>query len=326
MMDRRAFMGTLAMSALVAPAEAQLQGSHPRIGFFSAITPEQTIPYDDAFREGLRKLGYIEGQNVVIERRYAHGRPERFPEVAAELVQLNVDVIVAANNPAVAATQRATRTIPIVMVFGIDPVSLGFVASLARPGGNITGLSSQIPDLAAKRLQLFKEAVPNLSRVAVLWDPTEPGRRPEVTETEAVARALGVSLLVMEARNPDEISSAFEVMTRRGVRAVMVHGSSMLYVHRTKIAELATKSRLPAMCALHPYVEVGCLVSYAPSFTDMSRRAATYVDKILKGAKPAELPVEQPTKFDLVINMNTAKALGLTIPPSVLLRADRVIE
>ena len=242
------------------------------------------------------------------------------------MVRLNVDVIVAANNPAVAAAQKATKTIPIVMVLVTDPVRLGFVASLARPAGNITGLTIQAPELAGKRLQLLKEAVPNLTRVAVLWDPTEPGRRELVTETDLAAPRLGLVLHAFEVKSPREISNSFTTMTREGVGAVLVYGSSMLYAHRAKIVDLAVKHRLPTMGAAPEWMDAGFVMSYSPSLNDMYRRAPYFVDRILRGAKPGDLPVEQPTKFGLVISTKSAKALGLTIPSSLMLRADRVID
>jgi putative tryptophan/tyrosine transport system substrate-binding protein len=243
-------------------------------------------------------------------------------------VRLKVDVIVAPNNPAIMAAHRATGAIPIVMGYATDPVALGFVASLAQPGGNITGLSLQYPEIAGKRLQLFKETVPNLAPLAVLRDPTFPGFEDIARSTEIGAQTLGVQLrlLLAETRSPSDFDSAFAAMTREGASAVLVLGSNMQFIHRVRIAEYAVKSRLPAMCPSQEYVEAGCLMSYFPSFDDLLRRAAYFVDKILKGAKPGDLPVEQPRKFVLAINLKTAKALGLTIPPSLLLRADQVIE
>jgi len=315
------------LGVLLAPlaADAQPPGKVPRIGVLTGLSPKGS-PWIYGLREGLRGFGYLEGQNIALEWRWTHGKAERFPDLAAELVRLKVDVIVATNNPAIHAAQRATRTIPIVMVIATDPVGLGFVASLARPGGNITGLSVQSRETGGKRLELLKEAVPNVSRVAVLWDPTEPGRRDQVGEVEVAARALGVQVQLVEARSPSELDSAFAAMTREGAGAVYVQGSTMPFVHRARIAELAAKRRLPAMCLAREYVEAGCLMSYSTSFSDQARRATYFVDKILKGAKPADLPVEQPTRFELVLNLKTAKALGLTIPQSVLIRADNVIQ
>jgi putative ABC transport system substrate-binding protein len=268
----------------------------------------------------------MEGQNIVIEWRYARGKAELYPGLAAELVQLKPDVIVATINPAVAAVKRETDTIPIVMAFSTDPVGLGFVSSLARPGRNITGMTSLATELQAKLPQLLKEVVPNLSRVGILWDPTEPGRRAEASKAEVGARALGVRPQLFELRNLSELESVVVAMVSEPVDAVMVGPSSMIYAHRARIFELAAKSRLPTMCVARWYVEAGCLMSYAPDIAALYRRAAYFVDKILKGAKPADLPVEEPTTFELVINLKTAKALGVTIPPPLLLRAYRVIE
>jgi putative ABC transport system substrate-binding protein len=320
---------TLAISAIflflavVPHVEAQQPSKVPRI----AVLGQPSLSLGrNAFEDGLRQFGYVEGKNIAIEWRGADGRSEQFPEVAAELVRLKVDVIVATNNPAVAAAQRATTTIPIVMVIATDPVRLGFVTSLARPAANITGLTIQTPELAGKRLQLLKEVVPNLTRVAILWDPTEPGRRELVKEAEVAAPGLGLQVQTFEVRNGREVDSAFTAMTRARVGAVLVYGSSFLGAHRATIAELAAKSRLPAMCVAREWMGAGFVMSYGASLNDMYRRAPYFIDKILKGAKPADLPVEQPTKFELVINAKMAKALGLTIPPSLLLRADQVIE
>jgi len=247
------------------------------------------------------------------------GTGTKFAGSAAEIVRLRAEVIVAPNNPAIQAAQRATNTIPIVMVAATDPVDRGFVTSLARPGGNITGLTIQSTELVGKHLEFLKEAVPKVSRVAVLWDPGEPSQRDQ-------ARALGLQLQLVEVRSPSDFDGAFALMRRDGIGAVLVLASTMQYVHRAQIAKLATKSRLPTICAFRESVVAGCLMSYLPNQRALFQRAATYVDKILKGAKPVDRPVEQPTKFELVINMKTAKALGLTISPSLLLRADQVIE
>ena len=316
-------MVALAGGLLAAPlaARAQQSAKTPRIGVLEA-----NPGFDWPFHDGLSQLGYVEGKNIAIEWRRAQARAERFPELAAELVRLKVEVIIATNNPAVAAAQKATKTIPIVMVVVTDPVRLGFVASLARPAGNITGLTIQSPELAGKRLQLLKEAVPHLTRVAVLWDPTEPGRRGVVEETEAASPRLGLQLQPVGVRSASDIGSGFTAMIREHVGAVLVYGSSMLYAHRATIAELAAKSRLPAMCPGPEWMDAVFVMTYSASLNDMYRRAPYFVDRILKGAKPADLPVEQPTKFELVINLNTAKTLGLTIPPALLARADQVIE
>jgi len=304
--------------------KAQQPPKVPRIGVLDAqsLGPDP----DDAFREGLRQLGYVEGKSVAIEWRRTHEKAERFPALAAELVRLEVAVIVAANNPAVAAAQKASTTTPIVMVLATDPVRLGFVTGLARPASNITGLTMQTPELAGKRLELLKAAVPNLTRVGVLWDPTEPGRRELVNEAEVAAPRLGLRVQTFEVRNGQEVPSVFAALRRARVGAVLLYGSSMLATYRATIAELAAKGRLPTMSVAREWMDAGFIMSYGPNLNDMYRRAAYFVDRILKGAKPADLPVEQPTKFELVINLKTAKALGLTIPPSLLLRADQVIE
>jgi putative tryptophan/tyrosine transport system substrate-binding protein len=316
-------VGLLLFVAVFA-AEAQQLPTVPRIGVLGAQSFGPGP--DNAFRDGLRQFGYVEGKNIAIEWRGTQARSDQLPELAADLVRLKVEVVVATNNPAVAAAQRATTTIPIVMVLATDPVRLGFVVSLARPAGNITGLTIQTPEIAGKRLELLKEAVPNLTRVAVLWDPTEAGRRELVKDTEVAAPRLGLQLQTLEARNGREIGAAFTAMTRERVGAVLVYGSSMLAAHRATIAELAAKSRLPTMSVAREWMDVGFVMSYGTSLNEMYRRAPYFVDKILKGAKPADLPVEQPTKFELVINAKTAKALRLTIPPSLLLRADQVLD
>lgn len=314
----------VALLAVPLIANAQDAKKTPRIGVLMPQAPGGRGTA--ALREGLRELGYVEGRNIAIEWRFAGGKAEQFPDLAAELVRVKVDVIVATINPAVAAAQRATSTIPIVMVMATGPVGSGFVVSLARPAGNTTGLTTQATDLHGKWLQLLKEAVPNASRMAVLWDPAEPGRRDEVREAEVAGRALGVQLQLFEARTPSELDRPFSAMTSDGVGAVLVWPSSMIYAHRARIAELATKSRLPTMCVARWYVEAGCLMSYAPDLVDLYRRSAYFVDRILKGVKPADLPVEQPTKFELVINSKAAKALELTIPQSLLLRATELIQ
>ena len=309
-------------------ADAQQPKEVLRIGYLGSNPPTtaEFVPIYDAFRQGLRDLGYVEGQNIVIERRFAEGRLERFPDLAAELVRLRVNIIVGEVTPAIQAAQRATSTIPIVMSFVGDPVANGFVASLARPGGNITGLSIMAPELVGKRLELLKEVVPRVSRVAVLWNPANPLGAPQLREVEVAARAFGMRLQPLEARGPSEFDSAFAAMTRERAGALIVLGDVMFSFHRTRVAELAAKSRLPAVYTNRGHVEAGGLMSFGPSYADLNRRAASYVDKILKGAKPGDLPVEQPTKFELVINLRTAKALGLTIPNSLLLRASEIIQ
>ncbi|RPH54073.1 MAG: ABC transporter substrate-binding protein [Acidobacteria bacterium] len=274
----------------------------------------------------LRDLGYVEGQNITIEFRSSEGKYERLPDLAAELVRLKVDVIVAPANENVVVARQATRTIPIIMAGSFDPVESGLVASLARPGGNVTGLSFRAPEIEGKRLELLKEIAPRVSRVAVLSNPTNRAIHSSLAEVEVAARSLRVQVQILEARGPDEFQGAFAAMTRERAGALLVFPDGMFLLHRTRIADLAAKSRLPAMYGVREFVDAGGLVSYAPSLRDNLRRAATYVDKILKGAKPADLPIEQPTKFELVINLKTAKALGLTIPQSLLARADQVIE
>ena len=281
----------------------------------------------DSFRQGLRERGYVEGQNTVIEYRSADGKIERLPALAAELARLKVDLIIAGSTPMARAAQQATSTIPIVAPVMGDPVGDGLVASLARPGGNITGSTFLSPELVPKRLALLKEALPKVSRVAALWHPGAFGDRTTrdmLKQTEAAARALGVQLQLVEVRGLDEIDRAFSTMTKERPDALVVFPSPMLFGGRSRIVDLAAKHRLPSMTGNREYVEVGGLIAYGASVTDLYRRAATYVDKILKGAKPADLPVEQPTRFELVINLKTAKALGLTIPQSLLGRADEV--
>jgi putative ABC transport system substrate-binding protein len=315
---------------LAAPlaAEAQQAAKVARIGYLS--TNLAANPHiHEAFRQGLRDLGYVEGRNVVIEYRDTEGKPERLPALAAELVALKVDVIVAVGNRLALAAKQATRTLPIVFAAVSDPVASGLVTSLARPGGNVTGASILSPELVGKRLELLTQAVPGVSRVAVLWLPGALGERTDkdmLKEADVAARALGVRLEVIEARGPADIDRAFSDMTRVRAGALTVLPSNMFLNERRRLVDLAAKHRLPAVYTVREYVDGGGLMSYGANVADLYRRAATYVDRILKGAKPGDLPVEQPTKFELVINLKTAKALGLTIPPSLLLRADQVIE
>jgi putative ABC transport system substrate-binding protein len=282
----------------------------------------------EAFRQGLRELGYVEGQNLVIEYRYAEGRDDRLADLAAELVRLKVDVIVAvAGAAATRAVQHATRTIPIVMAGGIDPVGDGLVASLARPGGNTTGFSNLTVELPGKRLEILKEAVPQSARIAVLANPATAGYESAMNNLTVAARALGLHLHVVELRRADELDATFAAMTRAGADALLVVGEPLLLDSlRGRTVDLAATHRLPTMYSQKSSVEAGGLMSYGPSLPDMHRRAATYVDKILKGAKPADLPVEQPSKFELVLNLKTAKALGITFPPTLLIQADKVIQ
>jgi putative tryptophan/tyrosine transport system substrate-binding protein len=327
--DRRAFVaGTLALLAAPLDTEAQPPAKIHRIGLLggsSPTSPEASHLWG-AFFQGLRDLGYVEGQNVLIEGRWYGDRSERLPALAAELVRLPVDVIVAGTAPSPEAAKRATSTIPIVMANHSDPVASGLVASLARPGGNVTGLSSVGPELSGKQLQLLKETLPSLSRVAVLTNPTIPSQALSVREMEVAARSLKLQLQVVEARAPSEFADAFSAATRERAGGLVVLGGSVFFAHRPRLVELAAQNRLPTMYGPREFAQVGGLMAYGVDIRDSWRRAAGYVDRILKGAKPADLPVEQPTKFELVINLKAAKALGLTIPPSVLARADQVIE
>ena len=301
--------------------------SVPRIGYLFLQPLSATAHLRDAFRQGLRELGYVEGQNISIDFRYAEGRPERLPDLAAELVRLKVDVIVAAPEASIQAAQQATRTIPVVMAVSFDPVGRGFVASLARPGGNITGLSSVGPELTGKRLELLKDMVPKLSEVAVVWDASSPSEADQLKEMGVAARIVRVNLQSLSLRGPSpDFEGAFQAARRAGARALIAVDSSRTFGQRVRIADFAMQSRLPALAGFREFAEAGGLMAYGASLPDMHRRAATYVDKILKGAKPADLPVQQPTKFELVINMKTAKALGLAIPQSLLLRADQLID
>jgi ABC-type uncharacterized transport system substrate-binding protein len=309
-------------------AEAQQAGQAARIGYLAAnltVSPHM----NEAFRQGLRDLGYVDGRSVVIEYRDAEGKYDRLPALAAELVALKVDVIVAADTPAALAAKQATRTLPIVFIGAGDPVTIGLVTSLARPGGNVTGLSLLAPELVGKRLELLKQAVPGVGRVAALWQPGFVGERTEkdmLKEVEVAARALRVQLQYVEARGPADFDRAFSDITRARADALTVLGSAMFANERRRVVDLAAKNRLPGVYGFREYVDAGGLMAYGPNVADLFQRAAIYADKILKGAKPGDLPVEQPTKFELVINRKTAKALGLTIPPSVLGRADQVIE
>ena len=330
MMNRRAFIGSLALGTLAVPraARAQPAGKVYRIGILGSLTPTSDMigpqprgPFINALLRGLRELGYVYGEHFVTETRVAE-RPERLPGLAAELVRLQVDVIVA-GGPSLPALKQATSTIPVVMAGAGDPVSQGFVQSLARPGGNFTGLSLQSVETTGKRLELLKELVPGAAPVAVFWARFS---LPSWQAAEAAARERGWKLVSFEIRDAGEIEGAFKAATGARVGALLVFGSAVFDPHARRIAELAAKSRLPAMYALRFYVDAGGLISYSADLIEIFRRAAAYVDKILKGAKPADLPVEQPTKFELVINMQTAKALGLTIPQTLLLRADQVIE
>ena len=317
----------LAVSLALAPLAVEgQQGKVSRVGILWAYSPSVVSILGDAFRQGLRGFGYVEGQNILLEERWAEGRFDRLPSLAAELSRLNLDVIVTASTPAVRAAQQATKTIPIVMTLVSDPVEDGLVASLARPGRNVTGLSLMHPELSAKRVALLKEVVPKLSRVAVLWSPSTASYRKVLGETQTAAHALGLQLRAVEVRDPTDFDSAFSAIARERAGALVVLPDPRFRDQQRRILDLAAKSRLPAIYWSRDLVEAGGLMAYGANFPDVFRQAATFVDKILKGAKPADLPVEQPAKFELVINLKTAKALGLTISQSVLLRADQVIQ
>jgi putative ABC transport system substrate-binding protein len=326
-MRKKIFVSLLPTLVLtfVCLARAQQPAKVPRIGFLTTGTLGR-YPSAEAFRQGLRELGYVEGKNLLIEFRHADGGSQPLSELAEELVRLKVDVIVTtATEPSLSA-QRATRTIPIVMGGGGDPVGAGLVASLARPGGNITGVTTISVDLSGKRLELLKEVTPKISPIAVLWIPTATGNKLQMKETEAAAHSLGLHLQRAGVQVPDDFESAFSAIARGGASSLIVLSSPMFASYRTRIVDLAAKSRLPAIYPESNYADAGGLMSYGPNLTDLYRRAAVYVDKILKGAKPADLPVERPMKFELAINFKTAKQIGLTIPDSVLYRVDKVIK
>jgi putative ABC transport system substrate-binding protein len=307
-------------------AEAQQTKKVPRIGYLGATSRSINPARIEAFRQGLRELGYVEGKNIVIEYRYAEGKLDRLPALAAELVGLKVDIIVMGGPAATRSAKQATATIPIVMAYDDDPVGSGFVASLARPGGNITGLSTLAPEISGKQLELLREIVPKLSRVAVLGNAIQPGNPQALREINLAADAFGVQLQYLEVGGPKDIDTVLRAASKGRADAVLVLGNPTLFSQRRQLADLAVKSRLPTIYNRPEYVEDGGLVFYGPSYIDLYRRAATYVDKILKGTKPADLPVEQPKKFEFIINLKAAKQIGLTIPPNVLARADKVIK
>ena len=316
----------LAVGLALAPVagEGQQAGKLLRIGVIAFGTPETTtilVP----FRQRLRELGYVEGQTLVLEVRYARGREEILPELASELVRLGVDVIYVGSDQVVLAAKRATSTIPVVMV-ACDAVAAGLIESLSRPGGNVTGITCLSSEISGKRLELFREAVPKTSRLAVVWNTGDPGKAVEWRNTQVAARALGMTPTSLEVRTPSDIDTALTATTRQRFDALLVLGDALTINHRRKISELSAKNGIPALYGYREFVEAGGLMSYGPALPEMFRRAAEYVDKILKGAKPGDLPVEQPTKFELVINLKTAKALGLTIPQSLLIRADEIIQ
>jgi putative tryptophan/tyrosine transport system substrate-binding protein len=305
-------------------AEAQQPRKVPRLGVLAPGSRSAFSIRTEAFREGLRELGYVEDQNIVVEYRYAEGKTDRFPELIAELIRRNVEVIVTASVAPVIAAKRASNTIPIVFAATNDPVASGLVASLARPGGNVTGLTNLSPDLDGKRLELLKETFPSVGRVAYLWNPDAPTSG--LPGMQATSPRLGVQLQPVDARSANDFDGAFEAALKERAQALITLPSPLFITHQKRIVEFARKSRLPAMYPFSDFVDSGGLMSYAPSLLENWRRVAIYVDKILKGAKPADLPVEQPTKFELVINLKTAKQIGLTIPPNILARADKVIR
>jgi ABC-type uncharacterized transport system substrate-binding protein len=316
----------VALAACGAVAQAQQQPKIPRIGFLTNNSSTGLAAADEAFRQGLRALGYVEGKSLVIEYRYGEGKVGRLAEMAVELVRLKVGVIVTGGPTSTRTAKQATSTIPIVMASDPDPVANGFVASLARPGGNITGLATLSPELSGKRLELLKEILPKLSRVAVLGTSTTPGTAQELKEAELAAGAFGVKLQCFNVLDPKDIEAGFRAASKERADAVLVLNSAILLSQRTQVVDLAAKSRIPAIYWAPEFVEAGGLMTYSVSFIDLHRRAATYVDKILKGAKPADLPVEQPKKFEFIINLKAAKQIGLTISPNVLVRADKVIR
>jgi putative tryptophan/tyrosine transport system substrate-binding protein len=327
-MDRRRLLLTSLAGILATPLAAEAQATRLyRIGVVSPTSPFLGNPVD-AFRNALAEIGYVERRNVVIEVRYAEGRQERLPGLVAELIRLKVDVLVAASTISALAAKRATTTVPIVFVGLIDPVASGLVASLARPGGNITGVTFGIggAGFAGKWVELLKEAVPGLSHIAALWNSENPASGPPVPEMQAAARTLSLRLDVLDAANPTKLDQAFTTIGASGAQGVIVTPDPFFNVSRTQLLQFVARRRLAAIYYIRDFVEAGGLMSYGASLSDSFRRAATYVDRILQGAKPADLPVEQPSKFELLINLKTAKALGLTIPPSLLLRADQVID
>ena len=329
MRTARVLIVTLMLGAFagLVTAEGQQAAKVPRIGVLHPGAQATSGHFAAAFDQGLREHGYREGQNIVLERRFAEAKVERIPEIAAELVRLKVDVIVTATDTPIAAVKQQTQTIPIVMANSTDPVGTGFVASLARPGGNVTGLSSIAPELNGKRLELLKEALPGLSRVAIVWNPDVRGAVLEYKETESAARSLRLQLQSVETTTRiNDFERVFATLTAGRAEALIVTSFSLGFRYRSQFTSLAQKNRLPSIYGLREYADAGGLMAYGPNLADGWRRAATYVDKILKGARPGELPVEQPAKFELVINLKTAKALGLTIPPLLLQRADHVIQ
>jgi ABC-type uncharacterized transport system substrate-binding protein len=318
----------LTLGTLAAPlaADAQQAAKVPRIDVLHPGTPAGSSHLFEAFKQGLREHGYVEGQSIILERRFGEARVERISDIAAELVRIKVDVIVTATDVGIAAVKRQTQTIPIVMASSTDPVGTGFVASLARPGGNVTGFSTMSPELSAKRLELLKEATPGLSRVAIIWNPDVRGAVLDYKETEGAARTLRLQLQSVEVSSAGDLNRAFSAVTNRRAEALIVSAGPLAFANRGQIVSFAQRNRLPSMYGQNEFADAGGLMAYGPNVAELWRRAATYVDKILKGAKPGELSVEQPNKFEFVINLKTAKALGLTIPQSLLRRADHVIQ
>jgi putative ABC transport system substrate-binding protein len=330
-MRRREFITLFGGTAATWPLAARAQqpaGRVYRIGYQSIASREQTLHYIKAFEEGLRGLGYRVGENVVVEYRFADGGMERLPALVADLVRLGVDIIIASGgNPAAVAAMKATTTIPIVMTSSVDPVGNGLVASLARPGGNVTGFSGDTgSEILGKRFELLKETLPNLLRLGIMFNPDVALNRSRQASIAETARALGLTLVPVEARGLDALEQAFAILVRERAQAFVMQGDSVLFSYRGQIAEMALRNRLPAVSIQRELAEAGFLLSYGADYPDLYRRSAVFVDKILKGAKPADLPVEQPTKFELVINLKTAKALGIIVPPTMLTRADEVIE
>jgi putative ABC transport system substrate-binding protein len=330
-MQRREFITLFGGTATTWPLAARAQQPAARVyrvGYLTVVPREQTLRSTKPFEEGLRSLGYRVGENVIIEYRFANGQIERLPGLAADLVRLGVDIIIVAGvNSTTLAAMKATRIIPIVMTVSVDPVATGLVASLARPGGNVTGLAVDAGgEILGKRFDILKETLPNLSRLAIMFNPDVAANRIRLTSMTEIAQALGLTTIPVEARGLDALEQAFAIMVRERAQAFVMQGDSVLYIHRSQIAEMALKNRLPAASISREFAEAGFLLTYGADLGDLYRRSAVFVDKIFKGAKPADLPVEQPTKFELVINMKTAKALGLTVPPAILLRADEVIE
>jgi putative tryptophan/tyrosine transport system substrate-binding protein len=331
MSNRRKWVGIVAVLAAIAICGAMAEAQRPkkvwRIGFLSSVSREQSAHLYAAFLEGLRDRGYIEGQNIIIESRWAEGKLEQLENLAAELVHLKVDLIVSTGGTVTAvAAKAATSTIPIVFTAGGDLVKVGLIESLARPGGNLTGLSLLTVELGAKRLELLRETLPKIHRVAVLGNPNNPAQKSMLKETQAAAKVMGLELQILEARGPEDFESVFSMMKKERASALLVLTDAMLYAERQKLVELAANTRIPAIYEFKEFVEIGGLMSYGTNIKDVYRRLAMYIDKIFKGAKPGDLPVEQPTNLDFYINLKTAKQIGLTIPPIVLTRADKVIR